>query len=1307
MIVRNPRYVIRKAPLLYSVCAAVLFVLMTAGVAAAQSSTSGEYRSYPLKHKRVADVEQMLTELLDDLNVRTHLVADPQNNQILLRGPQSAQDIARQLIDSVDRAPVAGRGNAKPLVQAYPIEPAALEDAADSLRQRFRDNPDVRVAIDTSSAQLLVVAPQEIHDWITSRLNDPAPPMTAEIVERTVPRRQTPQARSRHEAEPSDEPREMYISLLNSQSSEVLPMLRQLFGKRMQPIRVQQADEPTYALTDVAGQDVEVTIDRRRNQVVAYGPESAVVQVARLVRALDTRETTEGHRIRILALRRSSPDKIEEALRAYRGQQVKPRAPKPNRNKAGDHGTHLIYDSQVRPANFAFQESDAPAGGETDAQPDAQPADVEEELDRQRERLRELGTDVEVETLPDLDVIILRGRDRDVEEMTRIINEIERLSAEAEPEIYVAHLKHIDSQQLSLLITGVLEDLVGGRQGRVTQTPLLKPNALLLIGWGEALEVLKELIVALDRPVNPNSQLRVFRLKHAPAATAQQTVQQFFANRPGLAASVRVTADPRTNSLLVQAAPRDMKEVELLIKRIDVAQSAAVQQAKIFSLKNSLADDVAQILTQAISGTGGGGGQASAVLELLAIDTDGEKLLKSGLLDNVQITPDPRKNTLVVSAPPESMELLGELIRQLDETPVDTAQIKVFRIINSDAGDLVQMLRSLLPTQTGANFDPQLPVAEGEASSLAPLRFAIDTRTNSIIATGSASDLRIIEALLLRLDEREVKLRENVVYRLKNVSAVDVARAIGDFLRSERQIQLASPGGLSAFQQIEREVVVVPEPVGNNLIVSATPRFFEEIKRIVEKLDEQPPKVMIQVLIAEVGLNDTDEFGVELGLQDSLLFDRSVLSNLADSQTLTRTAQQSTDQGIITATEQEVIGATFEPGYNFNQADLGNSGSARSLATAANLAGQALSNFAVGRTNSQLGYGGLVLSAGSDSVNILLRALHENRRLEVLSRPQVTTLDNQPAFIQVGQRVPRITGSTVGLTGTVNSVELENVGLILGVTPRISPEGMVVMEIDSEKSEVGNDADGIPVLVSTDGTIVRSPRINVITAQTTVSAADGETIILGGLITKRDEEIRRRVPWLSDLPLLGQFFQYDLNAERRTELLIILTPHVIRNQKDMERAKMEEYARMSWCATDVCELHNHDPLLCGDSGCPIYNDSVPVIYPDSDPRGEMPANTAPPLVPQPEPEGDVIYPDDNPQGRTDSRRAIPSSWDDVDPLYPDNAALANPPSSLNVRLRRTSRESQRDARTGIPKVLYSPGDPNTPIVPDQMSRQRR
>ena len=133
--------------------------------------------------------------------------------------------------------------------------------------------------------------------------------------------------------------------------------------------------------------------------------------------------------------------------------------------------------------------------------------------------------------------------------------------------------------------------------------------------------------------------------------------------------------------------------------------------------------------------------------------------------------------------------------------------------------------------------------------------------------------MRIVEALLLRLDQTTDQQRKSTVIQLKNAPAVDVASAINQFLLNRRQIEQAAPGQSNPFQEIEREVVVVPEPVANKLILAATPRFYDEIKALIDKLDEQPLQVMIQVLIAEVSLNHVKEFGVELGVQSSVLFD--------------------------------------------------------------------------------------------------------------------------------------------------------------------------------------------------------------------------------------------------------------------------------------------------------------------------------------------------------------------------------------------------------------------------------------------------
>ncbi len=589
---------------------------------------------------------------------------------------------------------------------------------------------------------------------------------------------------------------------------------------------------------------------------------------------------------------------------------------------------------------------------------------------------------------------------------------------------------------------------------------------------------------------------------------------------------------------------------------------------------------------------------------------------------------------------------------------------------------------------------PQGP-APPEEGAPAPLQFSVDPRTNSIIAAGSAADLAVVEAVLLRLDESDVRERKSTVYRLKNAPALDVAIAINDFLRTERQFQQTQPGLSSPFEQIEREVVVVPEIVSNSLIVSATPRFYEDIERIVEQLDARPPMVMIQVLIAQVSLVGTDEFGIEVGLQNSVLFDRSVVGNLVLTQNSTQ--QSVAGGGTIATTNTPIVGASLTPGFDFNNAGLTvqnanggatqvglglpNSGATNSLSTAAQVGAQGLSNFGLGRINNELGYGGLVLSASSDALNVLLRALRERRRLEVLSRPQIMTLDNQPAYIQVGQRVPVLSGSTVGITGQTSNVTYQNVGLIVAVTPRISPDGMVVMEIDAERSQLGPLTEGIPVGFGQNGAVLRQPRIDITQAQTTISALDGQTVVFGGMITQSDQIIQRRVPGLSSIPILGRLFRYDYNQNSKNELLIIMTPRVIRSESDAESLKQIEAGRMSWCLADVQKVHGYSGLRnCADMW---EDDETITIYPDADPTGEQPEGAEP--LPAPPP-GNPAFPAGpaGPAAQQGLRPAVPRTASAPRPFSPRSSP---PPSS---RLRQSA-AAQRPPVKALPPRPASSG----------------
>ena len=211
-------------------------------------------------------------------------------------------------------------------------------------------------------------------------------------------------------------------------------------------------------------------------------------------------------------------------------------------------------------------------------------------------------------------------------------------------------------------------------------------------------------------------------------------------------------------------------------------------------------------------------------------------------------------------------------------------------------------------------------------------------------------------------------------------------------------------------------------------------------------------------------------------------------------------------------------------------------------------------------------------------------------------------LDNQVAFVQVGARVPRITEAIAQpLGGFQTATEDVDVGLLLRIQPRINEDGLVVMILDAEKSEVGPIADGIPIAVTETGQVINSPQINTTTASTTISAQNGQTVVFAGLITKNRAVLSRRVPFLGDIPILGRLFRYDAESDRRTELLIFMTPHIVSEEWEMDWLNYVESDRMSWCLSDVIEMHGEVGLSGGHGlwGPPVS----PLIFPTIDPTG--------------------------------------------------------------------------------------------------------
>ena len=1044
----------------------------------------------------------------------------------------------------------------------------------------------------------------------------------------------------------------------------------------------------------------DVAIDEANEEVRIDVPKSQSASVTRLFRLLDVPARDRS----ALRLMSESPAVCQiaaqlvpelEELRQQQGNRGRPKVKVAARQNAGDDW----LDEDAPPAKPKKPAKANDAGSKSKPA-----ADVSKPLPSNlSDVIGNLKGEVTIESFEDLGAQILKGAADDVDQVMQVIRQLEKLSEATAPQVHLLNLHHVDSQALAELLSSVFERLTKF-PGRATQPrqnvailAVSKPNAILIIAPAGDLEAIKELADELDQPVDPQTEFQVFPLKTAVAAQVEKLLTDFYADRVGLDTRILIRADSRSNTVIIRARPRDLDEAAALIKKLDRDGTGSVSQVQIFPLKNASAAEMAAILNQAIQsvlsppsntggnalggpgggGTGGGGQVAeqfrdvkSTVLQFLAVDADGERKLRSGLLADIRITPDARMNALVVSAPERSMLLIAELIKNLDRPAAAVAEIKVFPLANADAQKVVTQLQSLFapPGQQGGfnnqqrqQLGIQVVGAEDAGSGLIPLRFSVDTRTNSIIAIGGAEALGVVEAILYRLDEGDIRERQQAVYRLKNSPAANIANAVTQFLTSQRDLSRQDPNLVSSVEQLEREVIVVAEPVSNSLLISATPRYFDEIQRLVKKLDEAPAQVTIQALLVEVTLDNTDEFGIEFGFQDSVLFDRSVVNNLVTI------SQTNTAPNGVQTTSQEIISKEATPGFNFaNPAlPLGNNVSTHP----SKVGTQGLSNFSLGRVNGDLGFGGLVLSAGSESVNVLLRALSASRRLQVLSRPQIRTLDNQTATILQGQVVPVVNGVTISANGLANpQIIQQEAGIILTVTPRISPDGQIVMDVVAETSAYR--ANGVPIFTdANNGNVIESPIKDISTARAVVSVPSNQTVVIGGLINTTDDRLTRKVPWLGDIPILGYAFRYDARITSRKELLIFLTPRLIREDVDSELIKDVEMARMHFIEAEAEEVHG--PLRGVPAESPIQDGEVPWLSPE---QMFVPSS---PVTPLPRIPSVGPVPDSQPSMNADES--------------PEDIPDLPPPAEPQTRSRR--------AASTIKQVLFR-GDRDDPPVED-------
>ncbi len=689
---------------------------------------------------------------------------------------------------------------------------------------------------------------------------------------------------------------------------------------------------------------------------------------------------------------------------------------------------------------------------------------------------------------------------------------VERLDAEevtAASEFRVFYLKEATAAALQPM----LERLFARRPTRETaEQPVTivadpRANALVIGASPEDMKLAETIIARLDVPHAGDATAEVFALAKADVTQVANTLRSLFQAEG--AEGIGISVDERTNALVVSAGTADMKRVADLVRQLDTDAVTRVTEIRIFTLENAQAEELAQILTDALTQklqSPVPEPNRQTLLQFVARTADGRDLIAKALQEGVLITADRRTNSLIVSAPVENMPLLESLIASLDSTSPRLAEIKLFRLANADASQMAEILRELLRMEAAGgdgeravNYRLVAGGADGPAATTGTaaqyaLTITVDPRTNSLLVGGTRHYVDLVGGIIEELDSSPGQERMTQVYRLRNAQAVDIEAALRNFLDQERQrlVSVLGEEGVGAAQRLlEREVAVVAETNTNSLLLSASPRYFQTVADMIRELDQPPPQVLIQVLLAEVRLDDTTDLGVDWNLT-GLFRDNKVYN------------------------AQSQFGA---------EAALGTTG------------------FTVAVTGGTFGF--------------FLRALESQGRVEILSRPQILAADNQTAHINVGQRVPFVTNSRVTDAGSVfNTISYEDVGIMLDVVPHINPDGFVRLEV---KPEISSIAESTVEISENLNAIV----VNTRTAETTVTVQDGHTIVIGGLITSQDTDRVNKIPLLGDLPWLGNLFKSTHKVKERTELLIILTPTVLRNVQEADEMSGGELERLN------------------------------------------------------------------------------------------------------------------------------------------------
>jgi len=456
-------------------------------------------------------------------------------------------------------------------------------------------------------------------------------------------------------------------------------------------------------------------------------------------------------------------------------------------------------------------------------------------------------------------------------------------------------------------------------------------------------------------------------------------------------------------------------------------------------------------------------------------------------------------NAIILSDTAANIERMRNLIEKVDNNAIEKTEIITLQFASAE--DVVSLI---------SNLDKQEKADRGAAMS--PAMLVADTRTNSVVVLGDEMARERVKFLISHLDEPNRQNSNSRVLYLEYAKAVDIAAVLNKVVQNLSAV--------TADKTNKKTAAVEADETTNALIITADKNLMGELVALVKSLDIRRAQVLVEAIIVEL----QDVGGRELGVQWLFQNENRGFGSSVNS------------VGSNNALLGSVAGAALGDSTDADGNAVNNT-----LNLAAALAGAPGQVFGIGKLQDP----------GTDFA-LLLNALSTDTEANILSTPSLLTLDNNEASITVGQEVPFVTGQYTSTGNTTNptspfqTIERQDVGITLKVTPHINEGDSLILELEQEVSSLTG--------ASSSDLITNQRKIS-----TSVMAQDGETIVLGGLVKDDVQESVQKVPLLGDIPVLGRLFRSNNTKITKTNLLVFIRPTIIRSADRLRGATAEKY----------------------------------------------------------------------------------------------------------------------------------------------------